>query len=568
MTSRRGRLTRSVLAAFALVGGLALAQNAPTPAPVTDEALRNPPDGAWPMIRRTYSAWSYSPLDEINRENVGDLRLVWSWAMEPGVNESTPIVWDGVVYLANPGDVVQALDAATGNLIWEYRRSLPQGAGSGINGTMRGLALYEDKVILNTSDAYLVALDARTGAVVWETQVADYTKGYHYTSPSVVANGKVFSGIRGCGYFYADSCFITAHDVESGEELWRTFTIARPGEPGGDTWGDLPFEFRAGGDAWITGSFDPELNLLYWSASQAKPWAAPSRGLTVEDAALYTNSTLALNPDTGEIVWYYQYVPGESHDLDENFEFILIDLEDHKAGFMMGKHAILWHLDRETGELVRATDLGLQNLFQTDAEEGFVAWYPERIPEIGEEVEYCPSLAGFKSWRAMSYSPVTQAFYVPMELTCTTVIFGEFEFVEGGGGEGVDARIDSHHPDSGGNLGRLLALGIDGEERWHVDQRAPFTTATLTTAGGLVFVGDYDRNFRAYDQETGELLWQVRLPTTVNGYPVAFEAGGKQYVAVITGTGGGSWDTSIPRNLAPELQRPNTGNGLFVFALP
>lgn len=150
-------------------------------------------------------------------------------------------------------------------------------------------------------------------------------------------------------------------------------TIARPGEPGGDTWGDLPFEFRAGGDAWITGSFDPELNLLYWSASQAKPWAAPSRGLTVEDAALYTNSTLALNPDTGEIVWYYQYVPGESHDLDENFEFILIDLEDHKAGFMMGKHAILWHLDRETGELVRATDLGLQNLFQTDVEEGFVA---------------------------------------------------------------------------------------------------------------------------------------------------------------------------------------------------
>jgi len=554
----------------AIFGGIAVHAQAAENGfqPVTDEQLRNPGPGDWPMVRRGYDATSYSPLDQINTSNVSDLNLAWSWAMEPGANETSPIVVNGVMFLANPGDVVQALDAASGDLIWEYRRSLPEGVGAGIRGAMRGLAVYDDKVILNTSDAYIVALDAGSGAVVWETEVADYNQVYRYTSPAIIADGKIFSGITGCGHYYEDSCFITAHDVESGEELWRTHTIARPGEEGGDTWGELPWEFRAGADAWITGSFDPELNLVYWSVAQPKPWAAASRGLTTDDEALYSNSTLALDPDTGEIVWYYQYVPGETFDLDENFEFILVDVDGRRSGFMMGKHGVLWHLDRETGELIRATDLGLQNTFESDPETGFVAWYPERIPEIGEPVEYCPSLAGFKSWRAMSYSPETQAFYIPMSLTCTTVVFGEFEFVEGGGGEGSDARVDSLHPAGEGNLGRFLALGVDGEVLWSHDQRAAYTSAALSTAGGLVFMGDYDRYLRAYDEVTGDVVWETRLPTSIQGYPITYEVDGQQYVAVPVGVGGGSWATSIPRNLTPEISRPETGNGLFVFSLP
>ena len=331
--------------------------------PVSEAMLLRPNAADWPMYRRTYDGSGYSPLKQIHTDNVDQLRLSWAWAMEPGVNQPTPLVYDGVMYLTNPGNVVQALDAASGDLLWEFRRRFADDFATGGFDQMRNVAIYDDKIFLATKDAYLVALDARNGSLVWETRIADYHQGYTNVSGPIVVRGKVINGINGCQRFYEESCFITAHDARTGEELWRTFTIARPGEVGGDTWGELPWELRGGADVWITGSYDPQLDLTFWGTAQAKPWVAASRGLTVADSSLYTNSTLALDPDDGNIVWYYQHVPGETLDLDEAFEKVLIDVDGRRTLFTIGKHGILWRLDGKTGAF-----LGLkETVFQTSS---------------------------------------------------------------------------------------------------------------------------------------------------------------------------------------------------------
>ena len=535
--------------------------------PVTEETLRNPAPGDWLNWRRTDNAWGYSPLDEIDRDNVGQLQLAWSWAMdESGAQEATPLVYDGIMYLPNPRDVIQALDAATGDLIWEYRPEVDPAVAGGI-GAQKNIAIYGDKIFGTTHGAHIVSLDARTGQVVWDTETADSNLGYEYSAGPIVVRGTVIAGITGCERYKEDVCFIAGLDADTGEEKWRVATVALPGEPGGNTWGDLPLEFRAGGDAWITGSYDPDTDLVYWGTSQAKPWARSVRG--TDGDALYTNSTLALDPDTGEMVWYYQHLPGETHDMDDGFENVLIDVGGQPSLFKMGKLAILWQLNRETGAFIRATDLGYQNIVDVAPETGEVTYRQDMVPEIGVEMEMCPSTSGFKSWRAMAFSPETNALYIPMTLNCERATFGPTERVIGGGGTGPVRRIDYKHPDSGGNLGQLQALDVtSGEPLWRHRTPSPINTAALTTAGGLVFAGDFDRHVYAYDAATGEILWQTRLVTSAQGFPVAYLANGKQYVAVPAGVGGGSWATLLPRELTPEIRRPNHGNSIHVFALP
>jgi len=538
--------------------------------PVTEAMLRNPAPADWLNWRRTDNAWGYSPLEEINRQNVNQLQLAWSWAMDDtGANQATPLVYDGVMYLPNPRGVIQALDGASGDLIWQYRPAPPSArlGGDPARGTQRNLAIFEDKVFATTNDAHIIALDARTGQLVWDTKVADSALGYGYTSGPIIVRGKVIAGITGCSTYKDDVCFITGHDAKTGKEVWRTSTIARPGEPGGETWGDLPLSLRAGGDAWIPGSYDAETNLVYWGTSQAKPWARAVRG--TDGDALYTNSTLALDPDTGKMKWYYQHLPGETHDMDEVFESILIDTGGRKSLFKMGKLGILWQLDRTTGKFIHATDLGYQTLVQLNPETGKVTYLPGKIPQIGVEVDWCPSTAGFKSWRAMAYSPQTNAFYIPMNLNCEKGTFGPVEKVVGKGGTGPVARTDYKHPESGGNLGEYLSMDIrTGKVLWRQRMPSPSNIAALATAGGLVFGGDWDRHVYAYDAASGKILWQPRLTTSAQGFPVTYLAKGKQYVAIPAGVGGGSWTTLIPPELAPEIRRPNFGNALFVFALP
>ena len=536
--------------------------------PVTDELLRNPPAEDWLHWRRTYDTWGYSPLDQINRENVGQLRLAWAWAMRPGNQQPSPLVHDGVMYLVSPGSVVEALDAATGDRLWEYRHEFPPEAReANALRPHRGLSLYEDKVYLNAADGRIVALDARTGKVVWEVAGADPGLPYYYSAGSLIVRGKVISGLRGCEMFHMEKCAITAHDARTGKELWRTHTIPAPDAPGGDSWGDVPMLFRAGADSWITGSYDPELDLIYWSTSQAKPWSRAARG--TDGDALYSNTVLALDPDTGKIVWHNQLLPGETHDMDEVFESILVDRGERKSLFKMGKLAILWEIDRRTGKMLSARDLGYQNIVDVDPATGKVTYRPGMMPEIGKPHDFCPSTAGFKSWRAMSYHPETRAFYIPMELTCQNLIFTEVAKVEGGGGLGNGRRRDYHHPESGDNLGLFTAMdSVTGQVRWLHRQRAPFNSAALTTGGGLVFIGDWDRYLNAYDVDSGKLLWQTRLTNSPQGFPMTYAVDGRQYLAVPVGGGAASWGTLIPLLLTPEFQRPATSNALFVFALP
>ena len=334
--------------------------------PVTDEVLRNPSDADWLQWRRTYDGWAYSPLEQINRENVRSLQLVWSRALNPGQVELIPLVYAGVMYIPHPGGIVEAVDATTGDLIWQYRRDPPEGRG-GQSGT-RNIAIYDDKIFFAApSDGFLVALDARTGAVVWETLIEEAAR---HSSGPIVVGGKVLTG-RACSTGTAGlegGCFIAAHDAQTGEELWRRFTIARPGEPGGDSWGGLPLEDRWHVSVWMPGTYDPELDLVYWGTGVPGPYTAIARGFGGEYQGdlLYSNSTLALNPGTGEIVWYYQHLPGDDLDMDHVHERILIDTtfepsdelewynpaaagEERKVLWVAGKAGTQFVLDRETG---------------------------------------------------------------------------------------------------------------------------------------------------------------------------------------------------------------------------
>ena len=369
----RARRPDTRTAVAAVPGGVTVAGEVQDYTPVTDELLREPDPDDWLMVRRNYEAWSYSPLDAITRDNVGELELQWMWAMnEGGRNAPSPIAHDGVLYFAGFGPVVQALDARTGDLIWEHEVGVEAGQ---LASSSRNLAIYEDKLYLATADARLIALDARTGAEVWTTRIADDAQGFRNTSGPVVAGGKVVQGLGGCGQFTREGCFISAYDATTGARLWRFNTVARADEPGGNTWADLPDYLRGGGETWITGSYDPVLDLVYFGVAQAKPWVAVSRGMTVHDPALYTSSTVALRPGDGDLAWHFQHVPGESLDLDEVFERVLVDLEDRRVVFSAGKHGILWKLDRETGEFLGHKETVFQNVFdRIDPETGAVTY--------------------------------------------------------------------------------------------------------------------------------------------------------------------------------------------------
>lgn len=533
--------------------------------PITDAMLTNPAPGDWPMIRRNYQAWSYSPLDQVNTDNVADLRLEWVWSMVDGDSEPSPLVYNGIIYLINSSNIIQALDGKSGDLIWEHH------AGPVDSEDMRNIAIYEDKIIHATTDARLLALDARTGEPIWETQIADGSKGFQNSSGPIVADGKIIQGLAGCSRYIDEPCFISAHDADNGELLWRFVTVAESGQPGGDTWGDIDDLFRAGGETWITGSYDPESKLTYWGTAQQKPWMPASRSLSIFDSGLFTNSTVAVNVDDGELDWFFQHVPAEALDLDEVFERVLIDRGDDKLVYSIGKHGILWKHDRVTGEFIGYLETVFQNAFTNiDAATGAVTYRDDIAnAQLDQWISVCPSTAGGKDWHSMTYHEPTASLIIPLSQSCLEISAREVPLVQGAGGTAANRRW-FEMPGSEGNMGKLAAFDVDSmTELWSYEQRAAFLTGTISTAGNLVFVGDLDRRFRAFDARNGDILWETRLGTSVQGHPVTFAIDGKQYIAVTTAMGArGVSPRTVPRVIAPDVRHPSNGNALYVFSLP
>ena len=579
-----GRLL--ALAVALLLGaapGLAAAQSADGVTPVTDAVLQDPAPEDWLMWRRTLDGWGYSPLDQIDRDNVGTLRMVWSRALTAGRQQGTPLVYGGVMYMPNPRDVIQAYDAVTGDLLWEYRRDRPEDLTEYIITPLsegnRNLAIHGNLIIDTSTDGYVFAVDAATGRLAWETRILDYkVHPAHQTSGPIIANGKVVSG-RGCiPKAGPEACVITAHDARTGVELWRTRMVPAPGEPGDETWGGVPFEQRRHVGAWMVPSYDPELNLVYVGTSVTSP--TPKFMLGGRDLEhLYHNSTLALDADTGDIVWYYQHLT-DHWDLDHPFERILVDTAvAPDAGAVdwinprlrpgerrrvvtgiPGKTGVVYTLDRATGEFLWATPTIAQNVIShIDGATGAVAENSEVVfSATGQQVTVCPSWYGGKDWEAGAYSPLTNAMYMPLRNTCArqmSVPYEENPFLAVTQREELAPGVEE--------LGMVLAISAEtGENLWRHDQRAA-TTSLAATGGGLVFGGDANGRFRAHDHETGAVLWEINLGSPVTGFPVTYAVDGRQYVAASTGNTG---TTNAQIRLTPEL-RPSAGNTLFVFAL-
>jgi alcohol dehydrogenase (cytochrome c) len=551
--------------------------------PVTDAMLANPAPADWPMWRRTLNNWGYSPLDEVNRRNVAQLKMVWTRPLADGDQEGTPLVHDGILFFPNPFDITQAFNAATGDLLWEYRRRVPDDVGDYFPapGNNRNLAIYDNLILDNGADGYAYAIDARTGQLAWETLILDYRKGAKNSSGPIVADGKVISG-RSCEPEGGpEACVVTAFDAKTGKEVWRTRTIPKPGEPGDETWGNIPYEKRWHVGMGMVPSYDPELKRLYVGTSVTAP--APKFMLAGNDEQyLYHNSTLALDIDTGKIVWHFQHVV-DHWDLDHPFERLLVDTETApdpsavkwinprvRAGEVRkviagipGKTGIAYTLDRETGQFLWARETVQQNVIaDINVESGAATVNPEKLfTAPGQEKLICPSTSGGKNYPSGTYSPQTGVMYYPLQNTCMMATATQAEI-----NTDVTYALRNRVQLAPGeeNVGVIEAISVStGQTVWKHEQRAGMLSL-MSTAGGLLFGGDVNGRFRAYDLRSGAILWEINLGAPVNGYPATFAVAGKQYVAV--STGGSGLALGLGR-LAPE-QKPGNGNQLFVFALP
>lgn len=536
--------------------------------PVSEALLRQPADADWLNWRRSDDGFGYSPLQQINAGNARRLQVAWSLSLPAGTNQITPLVHDGVMFVNSFG-TVQAIDASTGDVLWKFARLAAAVTPAGPPTTQpRNLALYGTTLFVPTLDNHLLALDARSGELLWDHPIEESGGVLRLTGGPMVVHGKVIQGVSGCsGAGYAGGCFILALDARTGKELWRFNTIARPGLAGGDTWNDAPLEERFGGSVWLAGTYDAELNLVYFGTGQTyhiAPLMKANANREASSDALYTDTTLALNPDSGELVWHYQHHGREVWDLDWAFERTIVTLPTAqgptKAVVTFGKLGILDALDARTGRYLFSHDMGLQNLVTAiDSKTGHKTTDPKLEPEVGKAKMVCPFPGGARSWPATAYDPHTKIMYVPMFESCMSYLWKPEEAWD------IQYTV-LPRPDSDGKFGRVAALNLETKKVvWQERRRAHQASAILATAGGLVFEGSRDRWFRASDSATGKALWQARLDGTPNAFPISYARDGSQFVAVTTG-GGGPVDVSW-QSLTPEVDTAGGATTLWVFKL-
>ncbi len=531
--------------------------------PVTNAMLLNPPVDDWLVWRRTHNNLGHSPLDQIDKDNVKDLRLAWTWALPSGANMMTPLVHDGVLFAYSFGDVVQAIDAASGDLLWSYQREL---TGDASPNSKKGVAIYDDMIIVPTSDIHLLALDIKTGKLRWDHEIDTGVEIDHTIKAApMVVNGKAIIGLTG-QRAVAGGNFIVAIDLDSGEEAWRFYTIARPEAAGGNTWNGLSLEERTGGSVWTPGSYDEELNLVYFGPAptyDTDSLRVPVNQPNISSDALYTNSTIALNADSGELVWHYQHMRNDQLDHDWAFERQIINLpfngEMRKTIVTGGKEAIFEALDAATGDYLFSIDLDMQNVIsEIDPRTGDKTVSPEAIPVPGQVLAglslngICPDALGARNMQSTSYNPDTGILYIPMQDTCVNNLTGE--------------RWQKYPNPAEDNLwGMMKAVDLKTKQvLWTQRQFAPPASGNLTTDGGLLFSGSIDRWFKAADQVTGETLWRQRLDNSPSSYPITYRVDGKQYVAVATNAG--SFHANGMERTA-GINNPPAGASLWVFAL-
>jgi alcohol dehydrogenase (cytochrome c) len=562
------------LTLFSLLSAAVSAQILPPYTSVTDARLRNQDNDSWLLYRGSYDSHGYSALDQIDTDNVASLKPVWSFStgLREG-HQAPPIVNNGYMYVSTPQNHVLALNAVTGDLLWRYVRYLPDDLQQ-FHPTNRGVALYGDLAYLATVDAFLVALDALTGEVVWEVAVEDYYNGYYMTMAPLIVDGVVMVGVSGGELGIRG--FVAAFDAETGDELWKTYTIPAPGEPGSESWpGDT---WKTGGvPVWITGSYDPDLNLTYWGTGNGGPWMGDTR----PGDNLYSTSVIALDPKTGALKNHHQYPWNDSWDWDEVSAPLLIDYERDgktvKGLVHPGRNGYLWFLERSAEQItfVDANPYVYQDVFTSiDAVTGRPEYDMTKKPGTGYEASFCPSLWGGKDWPPAAFDPNSRLLFIPAnENVCSTMVGEEIEYSPGRAymGRGTSDDGGFFVRDGADHIGELQAWNVDtGERAWTTTFESHNWGPILATAGDLVFMGGTnDRKFRAFDSTSGEVLWEYPTNSGVIGVPVTFTAEGKQYVAVQSGWG---VDAQREQNLINMTRGSDTyvpqGGVVWVFALP
>jgi alcohol dehydrogenase (cytochrome c) len=511
----------------------------------TDAMLRNPPADDWLHWGRTYRGQSYSPLDEINRTTVERLTPAWRTPLLHGSSLPMPVVHDGVMFTHTYPDTVLAIDATSGAILWRYQRKDTGAAPQPMALKKMGVSLHEDRVYVATSDLHVIALNARTGELVWEHALdlgsAAGRQPIFLRGAPLVAGDVVIQGTM--SFRIPKGSYIIAVDRKTGKEAWRFNTVAWPGQPGGESWNGLPVEARNGGSAWHQGTYDPTTNLVYYGIAptyDTAPLLVPSEQEGVTNDAMYTNCTVALNADTGALEWYFQHTQNDQWDMDWVFERTIADLPGKdgatvKAVMNVGKNAMLDALNAETGEFLFSVDTGVQNvILSVDPITGEKHIDPAKLPSPETSADICPIPFGARSWPQTSYSPDTQYVYVPITESC-------FHMTETGkGGFLLTTGINfgpADHPDLDDDMmGRIQAIDVANRKlAWNRNQRTPPSTGLLSTAGGLVFSGDVDPSLKAFDDRTGELLWQAPLDDIPSSSVITYRVDGTQYVAVVVG---------------------------------